>query len=241
MSSKVKQRRRRGVTPLSVVGELLITVGALLMLYVVWELWWTNIQAGQEQQAMRDEVVSQFEEEADEDYDGTAIDTTVPEFDESGPGWGVLYVPRLGEDFSVPVTDGVGNDVIDHGVLGRYPDSAGPGEEGNMSFAGHRQTHGSILWDMDQVVPGDKMYVETANGWWIYETAQNHIVTPSDISVLDPNPMNPGTEADGQWLTITTCHPLFSTRERMVTHAEMVEFVPRDAGAPEAIAANVAS
>ncbi|MGO1183898.1 MAG: class E sortase [Micrococcaceae bacterium] len=236
-----RARSRRGRRPrprptvLSVMGELLITVGVFLLLFVAWELWWTDVTAGREQDTVRQEVVQQWQPDAD--YDGEGADPAV--VDGSG-AWGFLYVPRLGAEWSVPVADGVGSEVIDRGLMGRYSTASLPGEEGNLSLAGHRQTHGSILWDLDQVVPGDLMYVQTANGWWVYRTVQNHIVAPTQTEVLDPNPLDPGGPAAGRWLTLTTCHPLFSTRERMITHAEYVSFVPSSQGPPAEIADAVA-
>lgn len=239
MSSRAAALRagtsRRRPTFFSVVGELLITAGLFVLLFVAWELWWTDIQADREQDHIREQVISDWE--PDPGFQGEDIDPAVPaEVAEGSGAWGILYVPRLGEEWSVPIADGVSLDVINDGVVGRYPSSPRPGEDGNLAVAGHRQTNGSILWDMDQVVPGDTMYVQTANGWWVYETVQNHIVMPSAVEVLDPDPMNPGGPVNGQWLTVTTCHPLYTTRERMVTHAQFVDFVPLSDGAPSEIA-----
>src|SRR5690625_7411903 len=88
---------------------------------------------------------------------------------------------------------------------------------------------------------GDRIYLQTANGWWVYETRQVHIVEPSAVEVLDPNPMDPGGSADGQWLTLTTCHPPYTTLERMITHAEQADFVPLHEGPPAEIADSVPS
>ncbi|AXR74430.1 class E sortase [Auritidibacter ignavus] len=236
------QKMRRSLRPakptvVSVLGELLVTAGVFLLLFVVWELYWTNLDANRQADAHQQQVIDDFQRNYDGMFTGDGPDPAVPaEVGDGAEAWGILYVPRLGSDWSSPVLDGVSPEVIDQGVLGRYPDSPRPGEEGNLAMAAHRQTHGSILWDMDQVVEGDRMYLQTANGWWVYEVKQNHIVLPTAIEVLDPNPLDPGGPASGQWLTITTCHPLYTTRERMVTHAEKVEFVPLADGPPEEIA-----
>lgn len=234
-------RKRRPPRPtfLGVTGELLITAGLLVLLFVVWELYWTNLGANREAQAHRDTIAETFDGQRDAGFDGSGPDPAVPEDVTTGDPWGMLYVPRFGPDYAVPVLDGTGEE-IDSAVLGRYDSSPRPGEEGNLALAGHRQTYGAVLWDMDQLQDGDRLYLQTANGWWVYETRQVHIVQPTDIEVLAPNPMDPASaEPEGQWLTLTTCHPPYTVLERMITHAELIEFVPRDDGAPEEIAQTV--
>lgn len=234
---KLDQRRKRPTRPtfLGVLGELLITAGLFVLLFVVWELYWTNLGANREAQAHRDTMAEAFEQNYT-GFDGSGPDPAVPE--DVSPGddaWGMLYIPRFGTDYSVPVLDGTGPE-IDSAVLGRYETSPRPGEDGNLGLAGHRQTYGAVLWDMDTLQEGDRIYLQTANGWWVYETRQVHIVDPSATEVLDPNPMDPGGPADGQWLTLTTCHPPYTVLERMITHAEKVDFVPLHEGPPEEIA-----
>ncbi|HJF13784.1 MAG TPA: class E sortase [Enteractinococcus helveticum] len=229
-----RKRRKRPPRPtfLGVVGELLITAGIFVLLFVVWELYWTNLGANRDAQAHRETISESFSEHYT-GFDGNGADPAVPGV--PGEAWGLLYVPRFGPDYSVPVLEGTGTE-IDSAVLGRYENSPAPGEEGNLALAGHRQTYGAVLWDMDQLQEGDRLYLQTANGWWVYETRKVHIVQPSAVEVLDPNPLDPGGPADGQWLTLTTCHPPYTVLERMITHAEQVEFVPLAEGPPAEIA-----
>lgn len=226
-------------TFLGVAGELLITAGLFVLLFVVWELYWTNLGANHDAQAHRDTMVDTFETQYEAGFDGSGPDPSVPDEVTNGDPWGMLYVPRFGPDYSVPILDGIG-DEIDSAVLGRYGSSPRPGEDGNLALAGHRQTYGAVLWDMDQLQDGDRIYLQTANGWWVYETRQVHIVQPTDVEVLAPNPMDPtAVDPEGQWLTLTTCHPPYTVLERMITHAELVEFVPLRDGAPDEIAQTV--
>lgn len=234
-----KQARRRKRPPrptfLGVVGELLITAGLFVLLFVVWELYWTNLGANREAQEHREVMAESFSRNYT-GFDGDGADpavTSVP-----GEAWGLLYIPRFGADYTVPVLDGTGPE-IDSAVLGRYDNSPVPGAEGNLALAGHRQTYGAVLWDMDTLQNGDRLYLQTANGWWVYETRKVHIVLPSDVEVLDPNPLDPGGPASGSWLTLTTCHPPYTVRERMITHAEQVDFVPLHEGPPAEIAESV--
>lgn len=231
------KRRKRPPRPtfLGVIGELLITAGVFVLLFVVWELYWTNLGANREAATHRDTMAETFNQHYT-GFDGDGADPAVSAV--PGEAWGLLYIPRFGADYTVPVLDGTGPE-IDSAVLGRYDNSPAPGEEGNLALAGHRQTYGAVLWDMDALQDGDRMYLQTANGWWVYETRKVHIVLPSDVEVLDPNPLDPGGPASGNWLTLTTCHPPYTVRERMITHAEQVDFVPLHEGAPAEIADSI--
>jgi len=236
---RAAKKRPPRPTFLGVLGELLITAGLFVLLFVVWELYWTNLGANREAEAHRDTMADSFSENYDAGFDGSGPDPAVPAEVTSGDPWGMLYIPRFGPDYSVPMLDGTGPE-IDSAVVGRYEDSPRPGEEGNLALAGHRQTYGAVLWDMDKLQDGDRMYVQTANGWWVYETRMVHIVDPSAIEVLAPNPMDPASgEPDGSWLTLTTCHPPYTVLERMISHAELVDFVPLADGAPDEIAESV--
>src|SRR5512140_1183965 len=40
-----RTRRRRSLMAVQVAGELLITLGVIAVLFVAWQLWWTNVEA----------------------------------------------------------------------------------------------------------------------------------------------------------------------------------------------------
>ena len=73
----------------------------------------------------------------------------------------MVYIPRFGEDYQRPAAQGSSNDVIDALGLGHYEGSAMPGGVGNFSLAGHRQTRGKVLNDIDLLQNGDHIYVRT--------------------------------------------------------------------------------
>ena len=137
-------------------GELMITLGILLMLYVVWELWWTNIDSAQAQKEVTANLVEELgevvvpekteQEEVEKDY-GPAPVTEVS----AGETFGIMYFPRFGANGSHhPVTYGVEDRVIDNLGIGYYPTTQQPGEMGNFAVAAHRQTHGQVFWDIDK-------------------------------------------------------------------------------------------
>jgi sortase A len=97
---------------------------------------------------------------------------------------------------------------------GHMPWTPYPGQRGNSVISGHRTTWGAPFHELDQLESGDRIEVETAVGVHIYEVRDVRIVKPSALWVTNPR--------DGAWLTLTTCHPKFSARQRLIVFAEMV-------------------
>ena len=89
-----------------------------------------------------------------------------------------------------------------------------PGQPGNAVISGHRTTHGRPFHDFDQLVAGDRVEVDTGIGTHVYEVRESFIVAPTDVWVTDSRP--------GAWLTLTTCNPKYSARERLIVTAELV-------------------
>lgn len=242
-------RRRRGFlqTVVQVFGELLITAGVILLLFVAWELWWTNIESDIKQEQAIEEFLSGIQvppAEATEDGgELTAEDAEppiLPAAEVTGETFGIVYVPRFGEDYSRPVTGGVGSDVLDNLGLGHYPESAMPGEVGNFAVAGHRQTHGQVLDDIHTLVPGDEIYVQTRDGFYTYIYRNNQIVLPERVDVIAPVPTQPDVAPTERILTMTSCNPQFGAQERIIAYAVMESWRPLSEGPPPAIAGQVA-
>jgi sortase A len=98
---------------------------------------------------------------------------------------------------------------------GHMPKTPLPGQPGNSVISGHRTTYGAPFHELDELVPGDRIEVETAIGIHVYEVRETLIVRPTEVWVADDRP--------GAWLTLTTCHPKFSSRQRLVVFAELVD------------------
>lgn len=103
---------------------------------------------------------------------------------------------------------------------GRYPGGALPGEPGNLAIAGHRSTYGAPFAQIDQLRPGDEIVVEDqAKRTWTYQVVEQRIVAPADTSVIASDPLGNGKPL----LTLTTCHPRYSNRQRLVVFAELTD------------------
>lgn len=227
MSPKTARRTRacRGTLSILVGGfaEVLLTLGVVVLLFVLWQLWWTNLEAARVQDTALTQLTQDWQQEA------------APTHPIEGEVWGVLYIPRFGADYAKPVAEGVGLEVLDSIGVGRYPDTQMPGELGNVALAGHRQTHGQVFWDMDKFIPGDKAYLQTAQGIFTYTYRSTKIVYPSQGEVVFPVPGDAGAEPTLKMLTLTTCHPPFTTDMRMVVHLEQTKYTAASKPAPAAI------
>lgn len=241
-----QQRPKQGFfrTLIQVVGELLITAGVILLLFVVWELWWTNIEANSAQQQAVSEFVHDFQGPVTPSAPDVPIDFGEPVVmpDPASPGtvFGVVYIPRFGENYSRPLVEGVAPAQLDTLGLGRYDSSTMPGGAGNFAVAGHRQTHGAVLDAIHTLVPGDKIYIQTHDGYYTYVFRNNQIVMPSRADVLLPVPTLPDVVPSERFLTMTSCNPRFGAEERIIAYSVLESWQPASAGPPATIAAQVA-
>lgn len=235
-------------TLIQIVGELLITVGVVLLLFVAWQLWWTNVESD----AKQSETIRNFAQElggspAPAESPGPAASAPVDygppkvaEAPEHGQTIGIMYIPRFGADYTRPIVQGTSTDVLDTLGLGHYSDTAMPGATGNFAVAGHRQTHGAVLDNIHTLVPGDKIYVQTRDGFYVYVFRNNQIVLPSATDVLLPVPTQPAAKPTEAYLTMTSCNPRFGSQERIIAYSLLEHWQPASAGPPAEIAAQVA-
>lgn len=252
-----RTRRRRSFMAVQVVGELLITFGVIAMLFVAWQLWWTNVEADAAQGVAVKQFVQEHQVPVAKDPAAAAPTDPAAPADPSAPvhpaavpvgaapahgeAIGVVYIPRFGADYSRPVIEGTSRDVIDTLGLGRYEGTAMPGAVGNFVMAGHRQTHGAVLDNIHMLVPGDKIYVQTADGFYTYVFRNQEIVLPDRMDVLAPVPTQPGVAPEQRLLTLTSCNPRFGSEERIIAYSAFDSWQPLSAGPPAPIAKQLAA
>jgi sortase A len=207
-------------------AELAITVGALLAVFVFYLLVWTNHQTAAAQDDLRDDFQAEQQTGQPVGHRGDAP--------ESGEGLGILHIPALGADWSWVVVEGVDDDDLARGP-GHFPQTALPGQVGNFAVAGHRATHGEPFADLDQVQVGDPVVVETVDGWLTYDVTWVRILSPGATEVLAPVAGHPDEKARERTLTLVTCHPRWSSTERLVVGAQLVERRSAADGPPSAV------
>jgi sortase A len=122
----------------------------------------------------------------------------------------VLSIPKI--HLEVPVFEGTDDVTLDRGA-GRIAGTAHPGEVGNLGIAGHRDGFFRGLKDLKT---GDEIKLALPEGEARYVIDQITVVTPQDVSVLQPRPVSS--------ITLVTCFPFYfvgSAPERYIVSASL--------------------
>ena len=219
------------------LGWALIGVGLFLLGFVAHQLFITTWFAQQHNEQLAAEATAYFSEAdvVEVEYGPVAPPSTVTDPESPTTTLGPSAPPTLlveeappeGQPFAIiriptirrlvegwTVVEGVSRRDLRSGA-GHMPDTPLPGQPGNAVISGHRTTYGAPFHELDELEPGDLIEVETAIGVHTYAVDETIIVKPTDVWVAEPR--------DGAWLTLTTCHPRFSSRQRMIVFAELVD------------------
>lgn len=209
--------------------QLGLTAGVVVLLFVVQQTYLTDYFSDRQQEQVADDLR--------DDWDQPSVPgREQPDF---GEGFAFLHIPAFGPNWSRAVVEGADLAELEAGP-GHYAGTAMPGEVGNFAVAGHRNGNGSPFNDLDELAPGDSVIVESVDTWFTYVVTSNEIVSPSDSAVILPVPGDPAAEPTEAYLTLTTCHPEFSDRERLIVHALLSAAVSK-AESPDGPAALLAT
>jgi sortase A len=217
------------------VGELFITAGAVILLFCVYQLFWTNVTADHAADQVTDQLRHQWAEPPLAAVPSTSP-TPRPASIPMGDALALIHIPRLGADYVKPVVQGVDLPDLARGI-GHYPDTAMPGKIGNFAVAGHRATNGEPLKYIDKIKNGDKVVVETATTWFTYVVDRHIIVQPTDTWVLDPVPGKPGVEPTQALITLTSCEPRWASYRRWIVFGHLESTLKKSDGVPPALQA----
>lgn len=205
-------------------GEVLITLGAVALLFFAYAVWGTTAAISAQQETMERQLLQEWGASTEPAVSPSAPASSAAPPPANGTSIAILHIPRLGKRWVV--VEGVGpQDILRN--PGHYPDTAMPGQEGNFAIAGHRNR--GTFWSLDRMQRGDKIIVQTDASWFIYEVTAQRIVAPTAVEVVQPVP--PGQQP-GRLLTITTCHPLLDNYQRLIVHATLIREQPSSAGRP---------
>lgn len=226
------------------LGELLITAGVVVLLYVAWQMWIGDlIQGAQnnvEGQALSEEWAQAYPSTAEPGepvaQPGEPAEPVVLPEPADAEVFGVMRVPRFGSDYAVEMAGGVTRArTLDPIGIGHYPGTSMPGQPGNFALAAHRTTYGAPFNRIAELRVGDPIVVETEVGWYTYRFRTLEYVTPDAIEVLLPVPQELGVPAGTPYITLTSCSPMFSLAERIIAYGVFESFTPRAAGPPAAL------
>ncbi|WP_157155359.1 class E sortase [Diaminobutyricimonas sp. LJ205] len=229
-----RTKRHRRASPVTVIAELLITAGVLVLLFLGWQLWFNELVMGSKQHDQALETAQEWERDV-EPAPANAEPIVRPEPAADGEIFANLVIPRFGQDYYRPIAQGVGLKAVLNTIgVGHYPGAQMPGEVGNFSLAAHRTSYGRPFNLLAELRKGDKIWVETADGWYEYAYLTQRVIQPTEVEVIEVLP--PGLTEVDRYITLTTCHPMWSARERLIAHGVLDQFYPRAAGVPEEIA-----
>ncbi|HEV7647616.1 MAG TPA: class E sortase [Actinophytocola sp.] len=246
-------------------GEALITLGVVLLLLVVYEVYWTDLVSAGKQRDATSALDTRWH-----DQTGAADAKRQDHFQGLGEGEGFakMYIPAFGADYHFTIVQGVSNASLEIGP-GHYIKTAYPGQPGNFSVAGHRVGKGAPFNDINLIQSCDAVVVETQYSWFVYrmlplaEEKQGwaegkgkeakckgvaplggpyasldgqQIVLPTNGGVIAPVPPKGGTPPSkgemASLMTLTTCHPRFSDKQRLIVHAVLTKQWAKDPKKP---------
>jgi sortase A len=218
---------RAGVRTL---GELMITMGLVLLLFSAYEVWGKAMIVDGRQKDLDAQLAQDWGGARATPTPGPGATSAPPKHPAPPPPGGSvarLYIPRLAKHWVV--VEGVRQDNLTY-APGHYPSSALPGQIGNFSVAGHRSP--AVFWDLDMVKPTDVVVIETRDSYFVYRVTQNIIVAPTAVEVVAPVPGVPGAKPTAAMLTLTTCNPKWDNNQRLIVHAKLERSQPRADGPP---------
>lgn len=211
-------------------------LGVVVLGYVAFEMWGSNAYQARQQDRLHDEFDARLGRSPTNGATTTASTTTSPRSDsppvtatpptttaaaakseidiralQDGDASALIQIPRI--DLEQVVVHGVTLQDLRSGP-GHYPTTPLPGERGNASIAGHRTTYGAPFNRLDELVQGDEIVTVTTRGTFTYAVKEVKVVRPNQLEVLDAT-------VEPQ-LTLTTCHPERSARQRLIVIATLV-------------------
>jgi sortase A len=224
----------RRATVIAGIGRVLLWLGAVVLAFVVYQLWGTGLVEARAQDDLEerfDHLVAGGDElRADGPATSSTVaspagtaapastttttttTTTAPPPSEEGDPVARIVIPAIGVDKIV--VEGVSRDELRKGP-GHYPGTPLPGQSGNAAIAGHRTTYGAPFHRIDELSPGDEIELTTVQGSFDYRVTGTRIVSPDDVEVI--------SDQGDDRLTLTSCHPRYSDRERIVVTASLDE------------------
>jgi sortase A len=248
-------------TAVRTFGEVLITLGLVVLLFVVYEVYWTDlVSAGKQKDAtvaLDNQWKGKDDPQRQDHFTGLG----------EGDGFAKMYIPAFGADYHFTIVEGTTAASLEVGP-GHYTHTAYPGEAGNFAVAGHRVGKGAPFNDINLINSCDAIVVETQNNWFVYRALPKEeekagwaegkgkeaqckgvsvlggeysgvigqqIVTPNDGLVVAPVPGKetaPSTGEQASLMTLTTCHPRFSDKQRLIVHAVLVKQWAKDPAKP---------
>jgi len=233
-TSESGKKTKKKASPALIVSRVLIGAGLALILFALayeaanfpWQIWF---KSDEELNAMElpdppppvfseNAVLYEPEDGGNGELPGSESLFEFPSFVEGDVIYtvlGYLKIPKLG--LSVNIMDGCGQDQLRYGA-GHVPGTPLPDEEGNVCVAGHRVTMVMHpLRHMELMKPGNYVFIQYMDHLYTYETTEVFPVGNTETWVLQP------VENEPHLLTLITCNPPGSARQRLILRARLIQ------------------
>jgi sortase A len=224
-----RTRNARGETArriASALGEVLITLGLIILMFALYEVYGKTEIVNAHQQTLEQQLTQQWAAPAPA-KGGSTKQTAQPLV---GDAFARLYLPVLQKHWVI--VEGVSLTDIEF-APGHYPGTALPGQIGNFSVAGHRIP--SIFWNLQELTKGQQIVVQTKDDWYVYTVTSQEAVLPTAIKVIAPVPDQIGVAPTQAMMTLTTCNPKWADYQRLIIHAVLTKTAPAKDGPPVAL------
>ena len=214
---------------------VLVLGGTAMLGYAGWEYYGTDVLSRRQHAELRDELRARWAYP-----DVAAVLGPQAAVTSLGTADALVRIPRFGEDYEMPLIEGVRGEDLAAGI-GHFPGTE-PGQIGNVALAANRVTNGEPFGDLSSLRPGDEVIVETEGATYTYvmDTEPDDLVVSfADGWVLDPVPVPPAGQAppgmpalssaaaSTALITLTSCSELFHSDERLVAFGHLVSTVAR--------------
>jgi sortase A len=210
---------------LRISGEILITLGVVVLGFMAYMYWGTAIREGAAQRGFAGQLGQQWS-----GANQSLAALTNPADLALGKPFALMRIPRFGARWQFAVVQGTDLPQLALGP-GHVPGTALPGMVGNFAVAGHRVTAGNPFWSLPSMRAGDVVDVETIAGTYEYVvTGKPEWVAPGDSAVLAPVPGHPGQAPSLRVITLITCDPPWSGTSRVIVTGVLVRLLPRQQG-----------
>src|SRR6185369_89166 len=209
-------------------GELLITLGLVVALFLAYELWITDVFQARTQSRLHNRLAATWAVPA-RPAAPAPPPPAPPLHPALGAGFAVLHIPRLGAGYAPVVVEGVGAEQLQEGP-GHYPGTAMPGQIGNFVVSGHRTTYGKPFNRLDELRPGDPLVVEISDRYFVYRMTRSEVVAPTRLDVTYPVPEQLGKTPTSAVMTMTTCNPKYSAKTRLIVFGTLDKTVMKAPG-----------
>jgi sortase A len=215
---------------LRVTGELLLTVGVIMLLFIGYLLWGSGMRTAAAQRQFTSELNQEWGRAAGQPRladRADAIDITPERFDvATGQPFAFITIPAFGADWKFTLIQGTALAQLNLSP-GHVPGTQWPGEVGNFAVAGHRVTSGNPFWSLPALHPGDLINVQTKLNDYTYRVTGEHLVPPTDTAVLEPVPDHPGEQPTQRLITLITCDPAWTGTHRVIVTGILTAASPR--------------